>query len=153
MNIDGSVYPYASRREVVYSRRGMVCTSQHLAAQAGLDMLKHGGNAVDAALATAICLTVLEPTSNGLGSDAFALIWMDGKLHGINGSGWSPAALTRERLVSEGIKKCRCAVGIRSWCPELQPPGLKCTAALVNFRLMSCLSRLFPTPGRLCRHA
>ena len=60
MNFDGSVYPYASHREVIYGRRGMVCTSQHLAAQAGLDMLKQGGNAVDAALATAICLTVLD---------------------------------------------------------------------------------------------
>ena len=58
MNFDGTVYPYGSHREVVYGRRGMVCTSQHLAAQSGLDMLKRGGNAVDAALATAICLTV-----------------------------------------------------------------------------------------------
>ena len=129
MNIDGSVYPYASRREVVYSRRGMVCTSQHLAAQAGLDMLKHGGNAVDAALATAICLTVLEPTSNGLGSDAFALIWMDGKLHGINGSGWSPAALTRERLVSEGYKE----MPLRGWYPVMVP-GAPATWAEVHRR-------------------
>ena len=129
MNIDGSVYHYASRREVVYSRRGMVCTSQHLAAQAGLDMLKHGGNAVDAALATAICLTVLEPTSNGLGSDAFALIWMDGKLHGINGSGWSPAALTRERLVSEGYKE----MPLRGWYPVMVP-GAPATWAEVHRR-------------------
>ena len=91
---DSQVYPYPSRREVIYARRGMVCTSQTLAAQAGLDMLKMGGNAVDAALATAIALTVLEPTSNGLGSDAFALIWMKGNLYGVNGSGWSPQKLT-----------------------------------------------------------
>mgnify|MGYP000556246780 CR=1 FL=1 len=147
MNIDGSVYPYASRREVVYSRRGMVCTSQHLAAQAGLDMLKHGGNAVDAALATAICLTVLEPTSNGLGSDAFALIWMDGKLHGINGSGWSPAALTRERLVSEGIKKCRCAL--------VSGHGARSSSHLAEVHrrfgklpFNELFEPLFPTPGR-----
>lgn len=94
MNFDAFYYPYASRREVLYSRRGMVCTSQALAAQAGLDMLKKGGNAVDAALATAISLVVLEPTSNGLGSDAFALIWMKDKLYGINGSGWSPAGIS-----------------------------------------------------------
>ncbi len=74
MNFDASVYPYGSHREVVYGRRGMVCTSQTLAAQAGLDMLKKGGNAIDAALSAAMCLTVLEPTSNGLGRDAFALI-------------------------------------------------------------------------------
>ena len=71
-------YKYPSRREVVYGRKGMVCTSQSLAAQAGLDIIKAGGNAVDAALATAACMIVLEPTSNGFGSDAFAQIWMDG---------------------------------------------------------------------------
>ena len=65
-------YKYPSRREVVYGRKGMVCTSQSLAAQAGLDIIKAGGNAVDAALATAACMIVLEPTSNGFGSDAFA---------------------------------------------------------------------------------
>lgn len=117
MKFDGAVYPCASHREVVYGRRGMVCTSQHLAAQAGLDMLKKGGNAVDAALATAICLTVLEPTSNGLGSDAFALIWMDGQLYGINGSGWSPATLTRKRLVDKGYKE----MPLRGWYPIMVP--------------------------------
>ena len=72
LSFDAQQYPYPSRREVVYSRRGMVCTSQTLAAQAGLDMLKRGGNAIDAALATAIALTVLEPTCSGEGSEAFA---------------------------------------------------------------------------------
>ena len=66
--------------------RGVVATSQPLAAQAGLHMLRQGGNAVDAALATAITLTVVEPTSNGIGADAFALIWDGGTLHGLNGS-------------------------------------------------------------------
>ena len=80
MNFDASVYPYGSHREVVYGRRGMVCTSQTLAAQAGLDMLKKGGNAVDAAIATAACMTVLEPTSNGIGGDGFALVLMKDKL-------------------------------------------------------------------------
>lgn len=129
MNFDGTVYPYGSHREVVYGRRGMVCTSQHLAAQSGLDMLKRGGNAVDAALATAICLTVLEPTSNGLGSDAFALLWMDGKLHGINGSGWSPAALTRDRLVAEGYEE----MPLRGWYPVMVP-GAPATWAEVHRR-------------------
>lgn len=75
--------------------RGAIATSQPLATLAGMEMLWHGGNAVDAALATAIALTVVEPTSNGIGSDAFALVW-DGTLHGLNASGRSPQALTVE---------------------------------------------------------
>ncbi|MFX0543320.1 gamma-glutamyltransferase family protein [Roseovarius sp. S4756] len=74
--------------------QNMVATSQPLAAQAGLRMLAEGGNAVDAALAAAICLTVVEPTGNGLGSDAFAILWDGAKLHGLNASGRSPAAWT-----------------------------------------------------------
>ena len=74
-------------------QRGAVATSQPLAALAGMEMFWAGGNAVDAALAMAIALTVVEPTSNGIGSDAFALVW-DGKLHGLNGSGNSPQRLT-----------------------------------------------------------
>lgn len=83
--------PYTSRRVPVIAEN-MVATSQPLAVQAGLKMLQDGGNAVDAALAAAIALTVVEPTSNGIGSDAFALIWDGAQLHGINGSGKSPAA-------------------------------------------------------------
>ncbi|MBW2229570.1 MAG: gamma-glutamyltransferase family protein [Deltaproteobacteria bacterium] len=89
--------PYASRRSPVFARN-LVATSQPLAAQAGLRMLEAGGNAVDAALATAIALTVVEPTHNGLGSDAFALVWDGGTLHGLNGSGRSPAAWTPDRF-------------------------------------------------------
>lgn len=78
--------------------RNMVATSQPLAAQAGLRMLLKGGNAVDAALASAIALTVVEPTSNGIGSDAFAIIWDGKELHGLNGSGRSPKGLTYDRF-------------------------------------------------------
>ncbi len=76
--------------------RNVVSTSQPLAAQAGLRMLLAGGNAVDAALAAAITFTVVEPISNGIGSDAFAIVWDGGKLHGLNASGRSPAAWTPE---------------------------------------------------------
>ena len=87
-------YPYRSQRMATIARNGMVATSQPLAAQAGLDMLKKGGNAVDAAIATAACLTVVEPTSNGIGGDAFALVWIKDKLYGLNGSGPSPQAIS-----------------------------------------------------------
>ncbi|MCW6036923.1 gamma-glutamyltransferase family protein [Spirulina subsalsa FACHB-351] len=91
-SLDLSHSPYSAARYVMMGKRGAVATSQHLASLAGVEMLLAGGNAVDAALAMAIALTVVEPTSNGIGSDAFALVW-DGQLHGINGSGKSPKAL------------------------------------------------------------
>jgi gamma-glutamyltranspeptidase/glutathione hydrolase len=74
----------------------VVCTTQPLAAQAGLAMLGEGGNAVDAIIATAITITLVEPVSNGLGSDAFAIVWDGERLHGLNASGRSPAGWTPE---------------------------------------------------------
>ncbi|MDP4978888.1 MAG: gamma-glutamyltransferase family protein [Desulfobacterales bacterium] len=91
--------PYDSRRKPVLAR-DIVATSQPLAAQAGLDMLRRGGNAVDAALAAAIALTVVEPTGNGIGSDAFALIWDGRELHGLNGSGRSPSGWSPHRFAA-----------------------------------------------------
>jgi len=88
---------YPSRRSAVLARN-MVAASHPLAAQAGLSMLSKGGNAVDAALATAITLTVVEPTGNGIGSDAFAILWDGTDLHGLNASGRSPAAWTADRF-------------------------------------------------------
>ena len=87
--------PYESRRAPLFAKN-IVATSQPLAAQAGLNILKVGGNAVDAAIATAITLTVVEPTGNGLGSDAFAIVWDGKQLHGVNGSGKSPKAWSRK---------------------------------------------------------
>src|ERR1700722_18581683 len=83
--------PYPSRRQPILARN-VVATSQPLATQAGVAALQAGGNAVDAALATAIALTVVEPCSNGLGSDLFALVWNEGELTGLNASGRAPAA-------------------------------------------------------------
>lgn len=103
MKFDPLYYPYESRRTPVYARHGMVATSQPLAAQAGLQILRKGGNAVDAAIATAACLTVVEPTSNGIGGDAFALVWIKGKLHGLNASGPAPAAISVEALQKAGV--------------------------------------------------
>ena len=85
MILDTSNYP--STMTPLVAGNGVVATSHPLAAHAGLAMLQAGGTAVDAAVATAIALTVLEPTSNGIGSDAFAIVWDGERLHGLNGSG------------------------------------------------------------------
>jgi len=87
--------PYAWPRRPVLAKN-VVATSQPLAAQAGLQMLAAGGNAVDAILATAITLTLVEPVSNGIGSDAFAIVWDGKELHGLNASGRSPEGWTPE---------------------------------------------------------
>jgi len=93
---------YPSRRSPVLADN-IVATSQPLAAQAGLAMLARGGNAVDAALAAAIALTVVEPTGNGLGSDAFCILWDGKELHGLNASGHSPAAWTPARFAGHDV--------------------------------------------------
>lgn len=86
MKLDYLYHPYPSQRNTVFAKKGMVATSQPLAAQAGLEILQKGGNAIDAAIAAAAALTVVEPTSNGIGGDAFALVWVKDKLHGLNAS-------------------------------------------------------------------
>src|SRR5882672_5291680 len=108
-------FPYPSQRMPILARNA-VATSQPLAAQAGLRMLLKGGNAVDAALATAIALTVVEPVSNGIGSDAFAIIWDGQKLHGLNASGRSPAAWTPDYF------KGRKSIPARGW-DSVSVPG------------------------------
>ena len=90
-------FPYASRRAPVLARN-IVATSQPLAASAGVEMLRRDGNAVDAAIATAIALTVVEPCNNGVGSDAFAIVGHGRQLTGLNASGKSPAAWTADRF-------------------------------------------------------
>jgi gamma-glutamyltranspeptidase/glutathione hydrolase len=102
MQVDLSALPYPSIRQPLFATHGVVATSQPLAAQAGLAILQRGGNAVDAAIATAATLTVLEPTSNGIGGDLFALVWDGTTLHGLNGSGRAPAALTPQVVRQRG---------------------------------------------------
>lgn len=84
----------------LYAPRGVAATSQPLAASAGLEVLRRGGNAVDAAIATAITLTVVQPGSNDIGGDLFAIVWDGSTLHGLNASGRSPAALTLDSVRS-----------------------------------------------------
>jgi gamma-glutamyltranspeptidase / glutathione hydrolase len=97
-------YSFPSRRSNVIARHGMVATSQPLATQAGLHVLQAGGNAVDAAIATVATLCVVEPTSTGIGGDAFALIWSaaEQRLYGLNASGPAPAALTSDWIRAQG---------------------------------------------------
>jgi gamma-glutamyltranspeptidase/glutathione hydrolase len=90
------IHPDAHRSPVFGDN--IVATSQPLAAQAGLSMMNKGGNAVDAAIASAITLTVVEPTMNGIGSDAFCLVWDGQKIHGLNASGKYPEAWRYENF-------------------------------------------------------
>ena len=94
--------PYAWPRKPVLARN-VVATSQPLAAQAGLQVMADGGNAVDAIVATAVTLTLVEPVSNGIGSDAFAIVWDGRQLHGLNASGRSPAAWTPEYFSGDAV--------------------------------------------------
>lgn len=88
--------PYPASRSPICASN-VVATSQPLATQAGLEALRRGGNAVDAVLAAAITLTVVEPNNNGLGSDAFAILWDGQKLSGLNASGRAPALMNAQR--------------------------------------------------------
>ncbi|OQA45463.1 MAG: putative gamma-glutamyltransferase YwrD [Chloroflexi bacterium ADurb.Bin325] len=96
---------FSSRRSPVYGRRGGVAASQPLAVAAALETLAAGGNAADAAVATAAALNVTEPTSTGIGGDCFALFYdaQTGRISALNGSGRAPAALTLDRLAAEGF--------------------------------------------------
>ena len=97
---------FASRSEVI-GQNGMVATSHPLATQIGLDILKQGGTAVDAAIAANIALGLMEPTGNGIGGDLFAIIWdaQSNKLHGLNASGPAPVNLSIDYFEQQGLKK------------------------------------------------
>lgn len=101
-SMDVSDYPYSSTRRVVYGSHVMTATSQPLAAQTGIDILKRGGNAIDAAVAMAAVMTVVEPSCNGIGGDNFAQIWYQGKLYGMNSSGFAPTLADPENMRQKG---------------------------------------------------
>jgi gamma-glutamyltranspeptidase/glutathione hydrolase len=125
MKIPGATTPFSWQNPYAWPRKpllaqNVVATSQPLAAQAGLQMLAQGGNAVDAILATAITLSLVEPVSNGIGSDAYAIVWDGRRLHGLNASGRSPAGWT-----AEYFSKYR-SMPVRGW-DSVSVPG--CVAA------------------------
>lgn len=116
-------YPYTSQRFPLLAAN-VVSTSQPLASSAGLQMFARGGNAVDAALATAICLTVVEPCMNGIGGDAFAIVWDGKKLHGLNASGRAPRKWTPEHF------KGRDSMPLRGWDSVTVPGTVSAWRAL-----------------------
>src|SRR6185503_19135098 len=111
--------PYSSSRSPVMGGN-VVATSQPLASMAGAEMFALGGNAIDAAVAAAMTLTVVEPTGCGMGSDAFAILWDGRELHGLNSSGRSPGGWTADRFSG------RTSMPERGW-ESVTTPG--CVAA------------------------
>src|SRR5437868_10059225 len=93
-------------RSIASSRHGVAASSQPLAAQAAIQILQRGGSAVDAAIAANSTQGLMEPTSNGIGGDLFAIVYLakEDKLYGLNASGWSPKGMTPEFLKSKGIE-------------------------------------------------
>lgn len=116
MFFDPNHQPFPSERLTIGAANGVVATGNALASQAGLDTLKRGGNAVDAAIATAACLTVVEPTANGIGGDNFALVWMKGELYGMNSNGPSPQAISLDE-----VRKHHSAMPSQGWIPVNVP--------------------------------
>jgi gamma-glutamyltranspeptidase/glutathione hydrolase len=119
---------YASQRSPVFGRN-VVSTSHPLAAQAGLRMLQNGGNAVDAAIATAAVMTIVEPCSNGLGSDAFCILWDGKELHGLNASGCAPQGWTPEYFKAKYGADAK-APAKRGWDSVTVPGAVSAWAAL-----------------------
>ena len=119
VQFDPLKYSFASHRNVVYARKGMACSTSPIASQVGLEILKSGGNAMDAAIAMATTLPLVEPTGNGLGSDCFALVWSakDQKLFGLDGSGVAPMALSAEKVKEAGYT----SVPVNGWLPTMVP--------------------------------
>jgi gamma-glutamyltranspeptidase / glutathione hydrolase len=156
--------PYPSRRQPTLGD-DVIATSQPLATQAGMAMYEAGGNAVDAALAAAIALTVVEPTANGIGGDAFAIVHdrraatssgdgprvgvhaagPDAAIHGLNASGRAPAGLDAERL------RARPAMPVRSWDAVTVPGAVSAWVALSERFGRLPFDRLFGPAVRFAR--
>ncbi len=130
---DPTYQRFPSQRYPLFARNGMVNCSNPLAAAAGMEALRDGGNAVDAAVAAAAALTVVEPTANGLGSDAFALVWSeaDGRLFGLNASGPAPMGISRERVLADGRAE-NGRMPARGWTPVTVPGAVGAWAALTG---------------------
>ena len=167
--LDGLLLPGAAatsgwRRMPAIAGEAMVATSHPLATQAGLRALRGGGNAVDAALAAAAILTVAEPTDNGPGGDAFAIVWNDGTLYGLNGSGRSPAVIDEVRVDATGPRSVTVPGAVRAWADlaerfgrlgfdaavapaaDLAERGLACSARIAD-KWAQAVDPPWPAPG------
>jgi gamma-glutamyltranspeptidase/glutathione hydrolase len=156
-------------RKPTIAAEAMVSTSHPLATRAGLRALERGGNAVDAALAAAAVLCVGEPTDTGIGGDAFAMVWHDGRLHGLNGSGRSPAAIDSARVDGSGPRSVTVPGAVRAWADlgerfgrlgldeavapavDLATRGLACTARIAD-KWSRAARAPWPAPGAGCRY-
>lgn len=134
LNFDPLNQKYQSRRYPIYAANGMVNCSSPLAAAAGLEVMRKGGNAMDAAVAAAAALTVVEPTANGIGSDAFALIWSEKnrKLFGLNSSGRAPMLASIDKIKDEGRDRDG-KMPKHGWTP-VTVPGAPAAWAAINTR-------------------
>ncbi len=119
-------YTYRSRRNVVFASKGMAASSSPVASNVGIEIMKKGGNAIDAALAMASVYPLVEPTSNGMGSDCFVLVWTNGKLYGLDGSGYSPKAMNADIVRSKGYQ----SVPFDGWIPVMVPGAVASWAEL-----------------------
>ncbi|HEX6724922.1 MAG TPA: gamma-glutamyltransferase [Gaiella sp.] len=160
----GAARPSGWRRMPTVTADAMLATSHPIAASAGMDAFREGGNAVDAALAAAAALTVAEPTDNGLGGDAFAIVWHDGKLHGLNGSGRSPRVLDAIRVDETGPRSVTVPGVVRAWADladrfgrlgldralaraaELAARGVACTPRVAD-KWARAIAKPFPVPA------
>ncbi len=134
-------YPYPSRRNAVYGGRGMLATSHPMATEAGMAIFRRGGNAIDAAVAAAAALCVVDPAATGPGGDLFAVVHARGALHGLNASGPSAALFTREEVMRRGFDK----VPGTGWLPATVSGGPAGWAALLGrFGKLSMADALSP---------
>ena len=148
-DFDPMNHKYPSIRYPIYASGGMVNCSNPQAASAGLEILRKGGNAMDAAVAAASTLTVTEPTSNGLGSDAFALIWSekDKKLYGLNSSGRAPMLASIEQVKKDGYDDDG-KMPAHGWAPVTVPGAVKAWSAVnQRFGRLSLAEDLSPAVG------
>lgn len=144
LNFDPTFQKYPSLRYPIYANKGMVATASPQASSAGLEILKKGGNAVDAAIATAATLTVVEPNSNGIGSDAFAIVWMKDKLYGLNSSGPSAKGISIEKVL-EAKQDIDGKMPSYGWTPITVPGAPKAWAELSKrFGKLSLAETLAP---------